>query len=282
MKIVTTISEIRDEIQQAKRVGCSIGFVPTMGYLHEGHLSLISEARKKHDLVIMSIFVNPLQFGPNEDFERYPRDFQRDEQLAREAGADLIFYPAVSEMYPQEMPMTIHVTHGVDVLCGASRPGHFDGVATVVMKLLQLIQPDEAFFGQKDAQQVAIIMNMVTTFNMPVTIVACPTVREEDGLAKSSRNVYLTEEERQEAPFLYRTLEHGAALIRSGEVKRQHVVNELLRQLEGGSGTVDYIEVLHYPSLKRVEELSGQVILAVAYQYQYARLIDNYMMKVNE
>lgn len=282
MKIIETIQAVRKEVKQAKKEDKSIGFVPTMGYLHEGHLSLILEARKKHDLVIISIFVNPLQFGPNEDFERYPRDFERDERLAREAGADVIFYPSVTEMYPKETPMTIHVTKGVDVLCGASRPGHFNGVATVVMKLFQLIQPDEAFFGQKDAQQVAIIMNMVETFNVPVTIVACPTIREEDGLAKSSRNVYLTEDEREEAPFLYETLEYGAKLIRSGEKKRQTVIHEMLAKLEGGSGTVDYLDIFLYPSLEKVEELSGQIILAIAYQYKHARLIDNLIIKVDQ
>ncbi len=280
MKIIKTIAAIREEVKQAKMTNQSIGFVPTMGYLHEGHLSLISEARKKHDLVIISIFINPLQFGPNEDFDRYPRDFVRDERLAREAGADILFYPSVTDMYPEEVPMTIHVTKGVDVLCGASRPGHFDGVATVVMKLFQLIQPNQAFFGQKDAQQVAIIMNMVRTFNVPVTIVACPTIREEDGLAKSSRNVYLTKEEREEAPFLYRTLEYGAKLIREGMLNKQQVKSEMLAQLEGGRGAVDYLDILQYPSLERVEKLSGQIILALAYQYQHARLIDNYIMNV--
>ncbi|WP_332693255.1 pantoate--beta-alanine ligase [Halalkalibacter lacteus] len=279
MKIVETIQEVRQEIGRARKVGQSVGFIPTMGFLHEGHVSLIKAARKKHDMIIVSIFVNPLQFGPNEDLERYPRDFKRDEQIAKEAGTDLIFYPTVSEMYPEKMPMTIQVTKGVEVLCGASRPGHFDGVATVVMKLLQIVQPDEAFFGQKDAQQLAVIINMVDAFNIPVAINACPTIREEDGLAKSSRNVYLTEEERLEAPFLYKTLKYGANLIHSGNHNRTKIIKELTERLQIGSGKLDYIDVLKYPSLEQAEEISGQIILAVAYHYKNARLIDNYIVE---
>ncbi|KHF40306.1 pantoate--beta-alanine ligase [Halalkalibacter okhensis] len=280
MKVVEAIEAIRNEVIAAKQTGLSIGFVPTMGYLHEGHVSLIEAARKDHDFVVLSIFVNPLQFGPNEDLDRYPRDFQRDEQIAQKAGVDVIFYPSVPEMYPTNMPMSIHVTSGVNVLCGSSRPGHFDGVATVVMKLLQIVQPNEAYFGQKDAQQLAIIMNMVDAFNVPVIIHGCPTVREEDGLAKSSRNVYLTKEERDEAPFLYEALKEGAKLIRSGETSRAFIRAELEKRLESGSGKVDYIDVLSYPSLEQSERLSGKVILAVAYVYKNARLIDNYIVDI--
>ncbi|NEU31186.1 pantoate--beta-alanine ligase [bacterium LRH843] len=283
MKIVTTIKEARTEIERVKQEGHTIGFVPTMGYLHEGHISLIKEARKKHDFVVISIFVNPLQFGPNEDFDRYPRNIERDEQLAKDAGVDLIFYPSVAEMYPTETPpMMIHVSKGVDVLCGSSRPGHFDGVATVVMKLFQIVQPTESFFGQKDAQQVAILINMVETFNVPLKIVICPTVREKDGLAKSSRNVYLQKEEREEAPFLYKTLEYGASLIRTGDRNTSTIKNKMLASLEGGKGQIDYLEILHYPSLEKTNELSGQIILALAYHYKHARLIDNYIMRIEE
>ncbi|WP_332630156.1 pantoate--beta-alanine ligase [Halalkalibacter flavus] len=282
MKVVQTIDAVRDEVIAAKQTGLSIGFVPTMGYLHEGHVSLIEAARKDHDFVVLSIFVNPLQFGPNEDLDRYPRDFQRDEKIAQKADVDVIFYPSVHEMYPTNMPMSIHVTSGVDVLCGASRPGHFDGVATVVMKLLQIVQPNEAYFGQKDAQQLAIIMNMVEAFNVPVNIRGCPTVREEDGLAKSSRNVYLTKEERAEAPFLYEALKAGANLVRSGETSHSFIRAELEKRLETGSGRIDYVDILHYPSLEQSEQLSGKVILAVAYFYKNARLIDNYIVDIQE
>jgi pantoate--beta-alanine ligase len=280
VKIVESIEELREEVGNVKRSGQTVGFVPTMGYLHEGHLSLIKAARKAHDKVIISIFVNPLQFGPNEDLERYPRNFERDEQLAKLAGADILFYPSVQEMYPEDMPMMIHVTKGVDVLCGSSRPGHFDGVATVVMKLFQIVQPDRAYFGQKDAQQVAIIINMVTAFNLPVEIVTCPTIREEDGLAKSSRNVYLSEQERKEASILFETLCFGANLIESGEINRERVVEEMKARLASGSGKIDYVEILKYPSLGQTEELSGRIVLALAYYYQQARLIDNYIMEV--
>lgn len=281
MKIVETISAIREEVRKLKAEGRSIGLVPTMGFLHEGHLSLIEAARAKHDVVMVSIFVNPLQFGPNEDFERYPRDLDRDERLARNSGVDILFCPQVDEMYPGETAMTIHVTKGVDVLCGASRPGHFDGVATVVMKLFQLTAPDEAFFGQKDAQQVAVIMNMVRTFNVPVDIVSCPTVREEDGLAKSSRNVYLTEQERQEAPFLYQALRKAAERTQAGERSREQLLQYLTGLLEGGSGTIDYVDALSYPALERQEKLGGRIMLAVAYHYTKARLIDNIIIELD-
>lgn len=280
MNITTTIEATRGEIKRAREAGMSIGFVPTMGYLHEGHLSLIKEARNKHDFVVISIFVNPLQFGKNEDLDRYPRDIDRDERLAKEAGVDLIFYPSVEEMYPEEdPPMTIHVTKGVDVLCGISRPGHFDGVATVVMKLFQIVQPDEAFFGQKDAQQAAIITNMVAMFNVPLTITVCPTVREKDGLALSSRNVYLSEEERKEAPFIYETLMYGADLILTGDKSRKEVIRAMEERLKKGSGTIDYVDIVSYPSLQRKETLTGKLLLAVAYHYRNARLIDNIIVE---
>ncbi|MFC0559913.1 pantoate--beta-alanine ligase [Halalkalibacter alkalisediminis] len=279
MKIIETIAQMRQEITIARKAGQTVGFVPTMGYLHEGHLSLIEAAKEKHDVVVVSIFVNPLQFGPNEDLERYPRDFERDERLAKHIGTDILFYPTVQEMYPETMPMTIHVTKGVEVLCGESRPGHFDGVATVVMKLFQIVQPDEAFFGQKDAQQIAVIMNMVSAFNLPLQIVACPTVREEDGLAKSSRNVYLSDQERQEAPLLYETLQFGAELIKSGEKKRDRVLDQMKARLDNGTGRLDYLTILSYPSLNETQTLHGAIIIAVAYFYQNARLIDNYILE---
>ncbi len=275
MKITTTIDTTREAIRRARENGMTIGFVPTMGYLHDGHLSLIKKARENHDFVVISIFVNPLQFGPNEDFDRYPRDMKRDEKLAEQAGVDLIFYPSVKEMYPEEPSMVIHVTKGADVLCGKSRPGHFDGVATVVMKLFQIVQPDEAYFGQKDAQQAAIIENMVAMFNVPLKVTVCPTVREKDGLALSSRNVYLTEAERKEAPIIYETLQYGADLVLSGELRREEVVKAMKKKLEKGSGTIDYVDIVAYPSLKRLEELRGKLLIAIAYQYSKARLIDN-------
>lgn len=280
MKVIRTIHEVRAEIADAKMRGLSVGLVPTMGYLHEGHLSLIKEARVRHDVVVMSLFVNPLQFGPNEDFEHYPRNGKRDERLAREAGVDIIFNPSVEEMYPTEPAMKIRVEKGVDVLCGKSRPGHFDGVATVVMKLFQIVQPDEAFFGEKDAQQAVVLMNMVSTFNVPVKIVTCPTVREEDGLAKSSRNVNLSKTERHEAPMLYKALLHGEKLIRQGETDPLVVIDNIKQFVQDGSGTIDYVEILQYPSLERMETVTGKVILVISYHYERARLIDNIIITV--
>ena len=276
MKVLTTIEEVKKALSPLIRSDKTIGFVPTMGYLHEGHLSLVEKAREDNDYVVMSIFVNPLQFGPNEDYDRYPRDFERDKKLAEEAGVDFLFHPSVEEMYPTKMAMKVVVEEGVDVLCGKSRPGHFDGVATVVLKLFNIVEPTKAYFGMKDAQQVAVIEKLVRDFNLPVQIVPCPTLREEDGLAKSSRNVNLTEQERKEAPYIYRSLKLAEQLILAGE-KEVAVIKERIRQLllENTSGKIDYIEILSYPELKTLTHIHGKIIIAVAYYYSKARLIDN-------
>lgn len=206
MIVVTTIKEMQQKMIEYRKQGKTIGFVPTMGYLHEGHVTLLKEARKENDIVVLSVFVNPLQFGPNEDFDRYPRDIVRDEQIAKDAGVDVLFYPAVAEMYPRPLSVQVVVKERVDVLCGKSRPGHFDGVATVLTKLFHIVMPTRAYFGMKDAQQVAVVDGLIRDFHFPIELVAVPTVREADGLAKSSRNVYLSEEERKEAPALYAAL----------------------------------------------------------------------------
>ncbi|HHY21065.1 MAG TPA: pantoate--beta-alanine ligase [Bacilli bacterium] len=282
MQIISNIAELKETVKQYKQQGKSLGLVPTMGFLHEGHLSLIEKARKQNDLVVISIFVNPLQFGPNEDFDRYPRDFERDEALAKQAGVDIVFYPSVEEMYPTPMAMNIIVTEGVNVLCGKSRPGHFDGVATVVMKLFQIVLPDRAYFGMKDAQQVAVIEKMIRDFNLSIELVRCPTLREEDGLAKSSRNVYLSEAERAEAPAIYRSLQQGLALIVKGERSRQAVIDEVRRHLEANiHAEIDYIEVLSYPQLVSAEQISGEVMIAAAVKYEKARLIDNMIVNLD-
>ncbi|MFA9455502.1 pantoate--beta-alanine ligase [Halalkalibacter sp. AB-rgal2] len=282
MKVLKTIDSLKSEIENIKKSNQTIGFVPTMGYLHGGHLSLMKEARKQTDHVIASIFVNPLQFGANEDLDQYPRNFERDELLAKEAGVDILFCPEVSEMYPYEMPMSIQVHKGTDVLCGQSRPGHFDGVATVVMKLFNLVQPSKAYFGQKDAQQVAIIMNMVQAFNVPVEIVQCPTIRESDGLAQSSRNVYLSENERAEASMIYDSLKQACNAIKNGVLNRKEVIKRVKEHLENGTGEIDYVDILTYPELEIQEKLSGKVIVAVAYRYENARLIDNNIFDIEE
>ncbi|MCD8501750.1 MAG: pantoate--beta-alanine ligase [Bacillaceae bacterium] len=281
MRTVSKINELQFQIHQVKQQGKTIGFVPTMGYLHEGHLHLIRQARKANDFVVLSIFVNPLQFGPNEDFDRYPRDFENDEKLAREAEVDLIFYPDVKEMYPTPLSSIIKVEKGVDVLCGKSRPGHFDGVATVVMKLFNLVQPNCAYFGMKDAQQVAVIETMIKDYNIPVQLVKCETLRENDGLAKSSRNVYLSKEERALAPKIYEALQYGVQLIHMGEINVSKIKQKISQFLNShAKGSLDYIDILSYPHLEDLESLEGEIIIAVAIKYSQARLIDNITMTV--
>ena len=275
MKIIKTINEMQSFSKQAMRSGQKIGFVPTMGYLHEGHMSLVGEAVKQNDCVIMSVFVNPLQFGPNEDFDRYPRDLKRDEELASQAGVDVLFYPGVTEMYPKERTTKLTVQERVNTLCGESRPGHFDGVATVVLKLLQITLPDRAYFGMKDAQQVAVIKGLVDDFNVPVEIVPCPIIREKDGLAKSSRNVYLTPTERKEAIQLSRSLSAASKALSDGEINPERIKDIVSTYLSETSGSIDYVEVLAYPALEKVHVITEDVIIAVAVQFSAARLIDN-------
>ncbi|KMM38183.1 pantoate--beta-alanine ligase [Guptibacillus hwajinpoensis] len=275
MRIIRTIKEMQNTSKFMMRQGKSIGFVPTMGFLHEGHISLVQEARQQNDCVIMSIFVNPLQFGPNEDFDRYPRDLKRDEELAIQSGVDILFYPHVDEMYPKERTTKLSVKERVDTLCGRSRPGHFDGVATVVLKLLQIVLPDRAYFGMKDAQQVAVIQGLIDDFNVPVELVPCPIVREQDGLAKSSRNVYLTPTERKEAIELSSGLNAAAKAIADGEKESITIKTIIKNYLDQTSGVIDYIEVLSYPELQPVNLIENQVIVAVAVQFSAARLIDN-------
>ncbi|WP_211654335.1 pantoate--beta-alanine ligase [Planococcus alpniumensis] len=277
MQVVNTVKALRNWVLSTKESGQSIGLVPTMGFLHEGHLALVESAKSENDLVVMSIFVNPAQFGPNEDFDRYPRDFDRDSTLAEKAGVDVIFAPSVEEMYPRESQITMGAGTLADVLCGKSRPGHFDGVLKVVTKLFHLVQPDMAYFGQKDAQQLAIIESLVRDFDFPLDIRRIATVREPDGLAKSSRNVYLSETERAEAPKLYQALQRGVTIARNGK----DPIPEMTRFIQSEtSGTIDYIELLSYPDL--TEAPNGQAILALAVQFQKARLIDNIIFNLKE
>lgn len=277
LKTITTIHEMGEWVQQAKRNGQTIGLVPTMGFLHEGHLALAQKAKEENDLAVMSIFVNPAQFGPNEDFDRYPRDLARDSKLAEEAGTDAIFAPAAEEMYPRQSAISMAAGSLAEVLCGAKRPGHFDGVLKVVTKLFHIIQADRAYFGQKDAQQVAIIESLVEDFNFPLEIRRMATVREADGLAKSSRNVYLSGQERQEAPHLYKALQLGEEAVRSGH----NPLPQMERYLkEHTSGKIDYIELLSYPSL--TNEIEDEAILALAVQFEKARLIDNLIFHTKE
>ncbi|WP_110112368.1 pantoate--beta-alanine ligase [Bacillus sp. CGMCC 1.16541] len=276
MQVIRTISEMQRCIKQKRTEGNEIGFVPTMGYLHEGHLTLLREAKNENDTVVLSIFVNPTQFGPNEDFDSYPRDFVRDERLAKEAGVDFLFYPTVDEIYPNEPTIEITVTKRVDVLCGAKRPGHFDGVATVLTKLFHIVTPDRAYFGMKDAQQVAVVDALISDFHFPITLVPVETIREEDGLAKSSRNVYLTTQERSEASSIYRSLQKAKQLISEGETDPERVKQAIEDYLHHHtSGRIDYIDIYSYPYLTKVDHLSGKLIIAVAVVFSKARLIDN-------
>ena len=277
MQTVQTINEIKEIIALNK--GKMIGFVPTMGYLHEGHLALLEKARVDNDIVVASIFVNPAQFGPNEDLDRYPRDIERDTQLATDAGVDILFIPSAREMYPFESSITITVGDLSTKLCGESRPGHFDGVLKVITKLFHLVQPTKAYFGQKDAQQLAIIETFVDAYNFPVQIVRVQTVREADGLAKSSRNVFLSEQERSEAVHLYQALQLATAIWEK--------TNDLTAAIAKGkehidsntSGKIDYFEALSYPGLQSVADETKEVIFAVAVFFENARLIDNILIE---
>lgn len=281
MKIVRTISDLKKEIRAAQSAGQSIGFVPTMGFLHEGHLTLARQARSQNDVVVMSIFVNPLQFGPNEDFERYPRDEKRDTQLAGEVGVDLLFLPSVEEMYPEEPAVTLTVHKRTNALCGLSREGHFDGVATVVMKLFHLTEADRAYFGKKDAQQLAVIHGLVDALNVPIEIIGVDTVREPDGLAKSSRNVYLLPEEREKAPAIYKALGLIKQSVEAGETDAASLKEKARYVLEEEAGAViDYLEILSYPALEPIEKVNETIIAAAAVQYKQARLIDNVILPV--
>ncbi|AEI41383.1 pantoate--beta-alanine ligase [Paenibacillus mucilaginosus] len=287
METVKSIDRLRELIKEkkAQNPNLTVGFVPTMGFLHRGHASLLEAARRECDLVVLSIFVNPLQFGPNEDFERYPRDEERDLNISEEAGADLVFFPQVEEMYPSPTKTIVSVSGVSEGLCGASRPGHFDGVSTVVTKLFHIVQPDRAYFGLKDAQQVAVIEQMVKDLNMPVTIVPCPIVREADGLALSSRNVYLSEEERSQALVLSAALNAAERLTEErGSGFTAAELTALIRREIGRSplADIDYAEVLKYPTLEpfTAPEAGQRIIVALAVRFGRTRLIDNRILNI--
>lgn len=279
--VVHTIAEVRKAVAQARRAALQVGFVPTMGALHEGHASLIRQASTECDYVVVSIFVNPLQFGPSEDFERYPRTMPADVTLAGDMGADLIFAPSVQEMYPEPQLTFVEVEQITGGLCGASRPGHFKGVSTVVTKLFNIVLPDAAYFGQKDAQQAAVIKRMVKDLSMPLEIRVCPTVRESDGLAKSSRNVYLTADQRAAAPVLYQALQQAEQAIQAGERDAAIIQESMARLIEEQPlAQIDYCVVVDADSLAPVSYIENDVLLAVAVYFGKTRLIDNVPVKV--
>lgn len=275
MKIVGTVKEVREQVKEWKKQGLSVGFVPTMGYLHEGHKSLMDAARKGNDKVVVSIFVNPMQFGPTEDLATYPRDLNHDAALCESAGVDLIFHPEAEEMYEKDFCSFVDMTGLTEGLCGKTRPIHFRGVCTVVNKLFNIVTPDHAYFGQKDGQQLAVIKRMVRDLNMDIEIVGCPIVREEDGLAKSSRNTYLSPEERKAALILSKTVALGKELAKT-EKDANKVVEAMKKNIETEPlAKIDYVEGVDALSMAPVEKLEGTCMLAMAVYIGKTRLIDN-------
>lgn len=276
MLVCKRISEVREVLRRQREKGSRVSLVPTMGYLHRGHLSLVEQAKKDGAFVVMSIFVNPLQFGPTEDFSRYPRDLERDAKLAEEAGVDLIFNPEVEEMYPSKNLTTVEVGELGDSLCGASRPGHFRGVTTVVSKLFHIVQPDQAYFGQKDYQQYLIIRQMVRDLNFPVDVISVPIVREADGLALSSRNVYLSPEQRSEALVLSRSLNEAEKWIKAGERQAAEIEKKIREKIsQESTGEIDYVEIRSAEDLTKMNEIKGDALIALAVRFGPTRLIDN-------
>lgn len=275
MKIVGTVKEVREQVKEWKKQGLSVGFVPTMGYLHEGHKSLMDAARKGNDKVVVSIFVNPMQFGPTEDLATYPRDLNHDAALCESAGVDLIFHPEAEEMYEKDFCSFVDMTGLTEGLCGKTRPIHFRGVCTVVNKLFNIVTPDHAYFGQKDGQQLAVIKRMVRDLNMDIEIVGCPIVREEDGLAKSSRNTYLSPEERKAALILSKTVALGKELAKT-EKDANKVLEAMKKNIETEPlAKIDYVEAVDALSMAPVEKLEGTCMLAMAVYIGKTRLIDN-------
>lgn len=281
MEVFSKINDLKRKLKEERKKGKSIGFVPTMGYLHEGHLSLVRESVKENDVTVVSIFVNPIQFGPGEDFNRYPRDIERDKKLLEKEGVDYLFFPSNEEMYPAGYKTFVEVNELGKKLCGKSRPGHFKGVTTVVLKLFNIVQPDRAYFGQKDAQQAIIIKKMVQDLNLDVEIVVMPIVREEDGLAMSSRNVYLDEDERKNATVLYRSLKEAEKLIKGGEKDAEKIKNRMREiVMSYPKAVIDYIEIVDTEELNPVNPIKGKVLIALAVYIGKARLIDNIIVEV--
>lgn len=276
MKIIRNVRDMCEFSRKTRLKGKTIGFVPTMGALHQGHLSLIKQSRKDSDITVVSIFVNPIQFGPREDFKKYPRNLERDTALCQKAGVDAIFYPKARTFYPVQYKTYVTVEDLSDVLCGRFRPGHFQGVATVVTKLFNIVQPDTAYFGQKDAQQALIIKRLVRDLNMPVRIKVLPTIREQDGLAKSSRNVYLTNKERKDAAVLYQALCLAKNLVKQGRRDTVEIIRQM-RQLINKKKTakIQYISIVDLNNLRPVSKIKGRVLLALAVYIGKVRLIDN-------
>lgn len=287
MKVARTIKEVREQVTEWKKQGLTVGLVPTMGYLHEGHASLVDKAVSMCDRVVASDFVNPTQFGPNEDLESYPRDFEHDCRLLEEHGCDMVFYPSVDEMYPDGGGKTDTYVEILDdmpkQLCGKTRPIHFRGVCTVVAKLFNIVLPDKAFFGQKDAQQLAIIKRMVRDMSYGIEIVGCPIVREEDGLAKSSRNTYLNEEERKAALVLSKAVFAGKKMVQDGERSADKLVEAMKKIIsKEPMAKIDYVSAVSGRDMSTLKVLEGEILVAMAVYIGKTRLIDNFMMEVEK
>ena len=279
MRVVSTVKEVREQVKQWKKEGLTVGFVPTMGYLHEGHGSLITKAGE-NDKVVVSIFVNPMQFGPSEDLESYPRDLEKDTAFCESLGADLIFHPEPSEMYHKGFSSYVDMTVLTEELCGLSRPVHFRGVCTVVCKLFHIVAPDRAYFGQKDAQQLAIIKHMVEDLNMDIEVVGCPIVREEDGLAKSSRNTYLSTEERKAALVLSKSIGLGKQMTEAGETDCHKILDAMKEMIEAEPlAKIDYVKAVDGLTMQPVDKVGNDTLFAMAVFIGKTRLIDNFCMQ---
>jgi pantoate--beta-alanine ligase len=279
MKVVKTIEEVRRLVKAARGDGRRIGLVPTMGALHVGHISLVEAAVKDCDFVVVSVFVNPTQFGPGEDFENYPRPLEADLEICRQAGVDAVFAPTPAEMYPSDNLTWVTVKKLTEPLCGRSRPGHFRGVTTVCSKLFNIVAPDVAYFGQKDAQQAIAIKRMIADLNMPLEIVVCPTVREPNGLAVSSRNQYLSEQQREDAANIYKSLQTCRKLIDAGTTETAAITAEMRKILQQiPSAQIEYVSIVDAETLQSVEKITGKVLAAVAVKVGPARLIDNILV----
>ena len=281
IRVVSTVKETRTQVKEWRKQGLTVGLVPTMGYLHEGHQSLIKKAVAENDRVVVSVFVNPIQFAPNEDLETYPRDLEADTKLCDSTGADLIFHPTPDEMYPEGFSTHIQMNNLTKELCGKTRPTHFGGVCTVVGKLFNIVQPDKAYFGQKDAQQLAIIKRMVRDLNFDIEIVGCPIIREPDGLAKSSRNTYLNADERKAALILSKSIELGKQLVAGGERDAQTIIKAMTDKINTEPlARIDYVNAVDALNIEPLETLRGEVLVAIAVYIGKTRLIDNFFAAV--
>lgn len=281
MNISGSINEVRQIVKKWRKEGLTVGLVPTMGYLHEGHKSLIDKAVKENDRVVVSVFVNPIQFGPTEDLASYPRDLERDAKLCEEAGANLIFHPEKEEMYFDDFSSFVEVQGVSKGLCGKSRPIHFRGVCTVVTKLFNIVKPDRAYFGQKDAQQLAVVKRMVRDLNMDIGIVGCPIIREEDGLAKSSRNTYLSAEERKAAVILSKSLKLGKEAIEKGERDSKKIIDIITNNINTEKlAKIDYVEIVDPLSIENIDKIENSALVAMAVYIGKTRLIDNFIYEV--